>query len=65
MKMVLFLYTGLICFVPVHCLAYTSLITSTTFDGVTADVNTVAVSIIGIFITIAGVTMIIRGMLGK
>ena len=45
--------------------AYTPLITSTTFDGVNADVNAVAMGMIGLFIVVAAVGLIVRGMMGR
>jgi len=45
--------------------AYTPLVTSTTFDGVAADVNLTALAILGIMIVIAALGMIVRGILGR
>lgn len=50
--------------IPCNSFAYTSLLTSTSFDGVNADVNTMCLGIIGIFMTIFAIGMIVRGLMG-
>jgi hypothetical protein len=48
-------------FFPGVCFAtYTPLVSSTTFDGVRADVTTTAVGIISVLIIIVGVALIAR-----
>jgi len=55
---------SIFCLLPVNVFAttytYTPLITSSTFDGIRADVTTTAVGIISVLVIIVGVSLIAR-----
>lgn len=58
-------FIGAIMVFASNCYAYTPLITATTFDGVTADVNSVALAMIGLVMIVCAVGLIIRAVVGK
>ena len=58
------LIVGFFVVLPSVAYSYTPLITSADFDGPKADVNTVALGVIGMVIVVAALGMVLRGIFG-
>ncbi len=58
------LIAGSLCCFPSIVFGYTPLISAADFDGPKADVNTVALGVIGMVIVVAALGMVMRGIFG-